>query len=228
MTRAGRYAQIKPMRDSGMLLREIAEATGLSTSTVHDILLDPSGEAARRRKRRYERPCVDCGTTINPNGIRAEVVRCLPCNGKHVREMSRRWILDSINEWVDLFGVPPTALDWNPALARTQGSEWKADRYEATGRAWPSVSLCQDNFGSWRETLIAAGYEPFESGHYGREGEDPVIVAETIRLYRSGLTLEEVGERMGCSGAAVLHRLRKAGEPRRPAGRRAAERQVAA
>lgn len=217
MTRAERYAEVKALRDRGLLLREIAERVGLAKSTVHDLLLDPTGEKARERKRRYEHPCVDCGKTVNPNGLQRRSGRCRDCAGAHERALSRRWIIASFQEWEELFGVPPAVTDWNTAQARAKGRVDKVERYESTGRPWPAVTLVQENFGSWNAGRAAAGFDTFEPGHYGRDGEDPALVAETIALYRTGLSAAAVGERMGCSGSAVLKRLELAGEPRREA-----------
>jgi hypothetical protein len=58
---------------------------------------------------------------------------------------------------------------------------------------------------------------------------DPQVLAETIALYRGGLSLAAVGERLGVSTTAVHKRLVAAGEPRRPLGRpKATERERAA
>jgi hypothetical protein len=58
---------------------------------------------------------------------------------------------------------------------------------------------------------------------------DPQVLAETVTLYRRGLSLAAVGEWMGVSAVAVHKRLVAAGEPRRPVGRpKATERKVAA
>ena len=42
--------------------------------------------------------------------------------------------------------------------------------------------------------------------------------AETINLYHSGLTCEQVGRKLGMSGAGVRYRLKRAGAPRRHSG----------
>jgi hypothetical protein len=144
------------------------------------------------------------------------------------REQSRRWILASFEEWADLFGVPPAAIDWNPAHARAKGMDHRAERHKQTGRPWPSPTLVINIFGSWNAGRAAAGFDVFVPGSCGRDGEDPAVVAQTVALYRTGLSCAAVGELMGATRSAVRGRLVAAGEPRRPRGRpKATERKAA-
>lgn len=169
MTRSDRYRQFKALRDEGLLLREIADRTGVACSTVHDVLTDPTGERARERKRRYERACVGCGQTINPNGIRAETTRCRRCVDAEIRRQTDRWILESFVEWHERFGAPPSSYDWNPHAIRYKGwvgSQWRLRRYESTGRVWPPVPTVQEHFGTWNNALRAAGFEPLDTSEY--------------------------------------------------------------
>jgi hypothetical protein len=85
-------------------------------------------------------------------------------------ERARVRIQQAIRDWVALFGSPPSALDWNPALARKRkNSTWKVERYENTGRKWPSVSFVVQYYGTWNDALEAAGYPPLAPGAY-RDG----------------------------------------------------------
>jgi hypothetical protein len=52
-----------------------------------------------------------------------------------------------------------------------------------------------------------------------RREQSAALTAEIVRLYRSGLTLGEVGQIVGLRANATLKRLIAAGEPRRPRGR---------
>lgn len=157
------------------------------------------------------RHCLDCGTRLNSSdghGPNAPV-RCTACNGPAHKVWTREAIIAAVQRWADEHGlVPPTSGDWNSTLAR------KAGRPER-GTEYPSVHTVQDEFGSWSEAIRAAGFDAFAPSHYGREGEDPEVVAKTVELYRSGLSAAQVGERMGICSATVIYRLRKAGEPRR-------------
>lgn len=177
MTRAERYEQLKALRDKGMLLREIAAETGVAISTVHDVLSDPTGDAARERKRRaYSFRCEGCGVECKPNGrkeLEARSGLCATCFGAQTRRRSRQWIIDSMHEWAHMFGAPPSAIDWNPPFARSHKyCQWKAERHASTGRPWPSVALVQSHYGSWNDGLRAAGFEPLKPtehwiGHAG-------------------------------------------------------------
>jgi hypothetical protein len=162
------FPEIRRLReDEGLIWREIGDRLGLAKTTVFAYYTDPTGEAERARKAQYQRPCEKCGKTLNPNGKSRGTKLCKACSGAVTREASRKWILDSFAEWNGLFGAPPSALDWNPALARTGPyCGWKAERYEATGRRWPCTSLVQENFGSWNAGLEAAGFATLAPTEY--------------------------------------------------------------
>jgi hypothetical protein len=178
MTRAERAAQAASLRAEGLLIREIANTMGISVSFASELLRDPTGAMARERKAKRFGFCRGCGKKLTNSGSEPGA-RCVPCNAAHTREMSRRWILESFAEWEELFGAPPTANDWNPALALHHAcTAWKAERHRQTGRAWPSVTLVANIFGSWSEGVRAAGFEPNGTGQYGRLGEDPAVRQE--------------------------------------------------
>lgn len=162
----------------------------------------------------YARPCLDCGKRINTDGsVTNAAERCINCNAAHQRRTSRTWIIESINEWVDLFGVPPTASDWEPRMPTAPA--WRRERYEATGRPWPSVHVAQDNFGSWSNALRAAGWDPYPVGHYGRDGEDPEVIQHTAERYLAGMSGPEIARADGVTAGCVDYRLEKAGVQRR-------------
>jgi hypothetical protein len=61
----------------------------------------------------YSGECRDCGARINTSGdVARRSERCNSCANQHKIDQSRRWILDSVAEWVELFGTPPSAVDW--------------------------------------------------------------------------------------------------------------------
>lgn len=170
--REEKAATVRALREEGHIRRQVARMLGISLSYADDLYHDPSGEAARERKRIYERPCVDCGKTINPQGLGKGTIRCVACLGAHTRAETRQWIVDSVAEWVRLFGAPPAATDWNVAHARAVGAEWQVRRTEHTGRRWPNPSVVIDHFGSWNGMLRELGHRPLEPSEYpiGRRG----------------------------------------------------------
>jgi hypothetical protein len=166
-----------------------------------------------RKQTLYAGACVDCGAPTNGyDGPGKASERCVPCRKRFDHE-NRQWtpetIVAAIQRWADEHGgVPPTASDWNNTLSRQLGRGPHGDDY-------PSASVVQHEFGTWSAAIKAAGFDAFTPGRYGREGEDPAIIAETVALYRQGLSAQRVGELLDVTGTTVLYRLRKAGEPRR-------------
>ena len=81
-----------------------------------------------------------------------------------------------INEWARLYGVVPSAMDWNVAMAhRAADPERLAtilQRQEE--QLWPNASTVTSHFGSWNKAIIAAGFVPRGPGE--RHWEDPVPV----------------------------------------------------
>jgi hypothetical protein len=157
------YPEIKRLRErEGLTWREIGERIGLSQKTACEYYFDPAGEAARARKRKTNGACRDCGRpTVSDGSYVPE--RCQPCSNKFVHEASVRWIIESIRDWAEMFGAPPSATDWNHGLCRSDAMKWKIRRYESTRRAWPSVNAAQHTFGSWANAIRAAGFAPNRS-----------------------------------------------------------------
>jgi predicted Zn-ribbon and HTH transcriptional regulator len=169
-TRAERVSRIAELRDDGLECKEIAEQLGIAVSTVYGYLSDPMGEKDRERKARVFGYCRDCGVKVFNSGSKDRLPeRCRSCDDAFKHERGRQRILDAIAEWVERFGTPPSAADWNPAQALRVGMAWKAERYVATGRKWPSVAGVQVLFGAWNAALNEAGYPPVSPGEY-RDG----------------------------------------------------------
>lgn len=169
-----------------------------------------------RKQTLYSVPCEDCGTPLSGSEGRGPnaPTRCTPCNVRRVQGealWTRASIIEAIRSWAASHGSPPVAPDWNASLARDRG---KPDR----GSEYPAVATVQNVFGSWRAAIVAAGFDGFAPGCYGRAGEDPAVIAETVQLYRSGMSLAAVGAALGVTDSTVGYRLRKAGEPRRRPG----------
>lgn len=183
-SRAEREAHARKLRDEGKLLREIAAEMGVAISTVNAWLCDPGGKRMKARKESYRGRCVDCDVpTDGSNGRDGAPERCLPCTHEHDKRLTRAWILESMREWCEMFGVPPTAVDWNQHHARNLAerspgySARVIARYESTGRPWPSAESVQRLFGSWSEGLRAAGFQPISNqdrwlGYRGRAARE--------------------------------------------------------
>jgi len=213
-TRERLYPEIKRLReDEGLKWREIGERLGISLKSAHEYYMDPTGEKMRARKARKDGNCADCGARTVSDGKTPE--RCGPCAHAASKVWTRDAIVAAIQRWADAHGgVPPVARDWNTTVARQRG---KPDR----GDGFPATNTVRNTFGTWNAAITAAGFVPFDIGHYGRDGEDPEVVAESVRLYRSGLSTTQVGQRMGVSSGTISARLRAAGEPSRRAVTRA-------
>lgn len=150
----------RELRAQGLIYREIAAELGVARSTVYAWLSDPDGERLRARKQGYAGTCIDCGAPTNGyDGPGRASKRCVPCNGKHTYALTHQWIVESFAEWVEMFGAPPTANDWNPAATRALPLErWKHERTIGTGRKWPPVVTVVNHFGSWNNALRELGY----------------------------------------------------------------------
>lgn len=156
------YPEIRRLREREELTwREIGERLGISYKTANAYYHDPTGERERARKARNDGRCLGCGARTNSSGSSVPPERCHRCAPTYRRALGRRWILESMREWCEMFGYPPVAADWNPAHARARSSSaWRADRMEATGRPWPGPDSVIDHFGSWNAGIAAAGFQP--------------------------------------------------------------------
>ena len=85
-----------------------------------------------------------------------------------------------------------------------------------TGRRRPYLAVITMRFGSWNQAVVAAG---LELPRYNSVLWDP---DQLRKLYwDKGLTMREIGERIGSDQSSVCHALHRAGIPtRRPGGSR--------
>ena len=65
MTRAERARIAVSLRERGWTGAEIARSMGISRSYASSLYNDPSGEADRKRKDSYRKPCPECGVLMD-------------------------------------------------------------------------------------------------------------------------------------------------------------------
>ena len=97
--------------------------------------------------------------------------------------------MESIRDWAELTGSPPTLADWSPAHARA-GHEGAA-RYRSGRGRWPSASTVAARFGSLRAAVEAAGLRPARERASGRPSRwNLQAIAEAMRAHagRTGHT----------------------------------------
>lgn len=181
MRRAERAAEAAELRAQGLLYREIAERMGISVSYAQDLVNDPDGSALRARKDTYRGTCKDCGApTDGSNGRVGAPVRCIECWARDAHETSVAWLVAEIRHWADLYGRPPSAVDWNIATMRRRNLRYdrgddvggrfsdvriaEAERRHREDGPWPAQKTVTHTFGSWNAAIEAAGFEPLVPG----------------------------------------------------------------
>jgi hypothetical protein len=89
----------------------------------------------------------------------------------------RDTVISAIQEWVDTYGAPPRAADWNPSSAKWSGQQWRIERYRAgraDGSPWPALNSAKRPFGgSLNAAIEAAGFAPAKPGPTRRTDVDP-------------------------------------------------------
>jgi len=101
--------------------------------------------------------------------LRADAGMIYAVSGGRPKEWTRRAIIERVRLWRLLYGYTPSAVDWNPSLAKNQGQSKRADRYYAFREKYgcPSVGTVYRVFGSWSEMLRVARLKPPPQGGAG-------------------------------------------------------------
>lgn len=174
--RALQHAQVKALRDQGLLLREIAEHLGMAISTVHDLLADPTGEIARERKMKRFGICVGCGCKTYNSGSEPPE-RCTTCRHEFERasmDHRRAQIANgSKNRHItdgDIFEAIRSLATDGPVTA---------NRYRslAAERGLPSMPLIYLRFGTWSAACAGAGVIRPSKGPYRNRISEATCVA---------------------------------------------------
>lgn len=94
---------------------------------------------------------------------------------------TRANVIAAIRRWVECYGEPPRAADWNPSSAKWSAASWRIERYRLgdpdTGAPWPSLNAAKRPFdGSLTAAIVAAGYAPNKPGPRSRKDVRPEVV----------------------------------------------------
>lgn len=138
---AERVATARRLSSAGQTVRQIAEALGVSLSSVRNYLSAGS--------------CLQCGGPVpSPNAT-----RCIACTAPEPtvrREWDRESVRVAVRDWMEEHGAPPSYRAWTPS--RAQPGEW-----EASSPRWPSAAIVCDLYGEhedpWNAALADAGAE---------------------------------------------------------------------
>jgi hypothetical protein len=149
---------------------------------------------------------LECATnTLRHYGVRADPELTRQRYAEFAGSLRKRWtrllIVQAITSWAELYGAPPAASDWNPAMARRQGRPDRAERHAAGD--WPFASTVVRYFGSWGAAIEAAGWHSRPPGN-----------AQEAILHELGIVgvYGEQGDETGPGAYATRkgHRLREA------------------
>lgn len=167
-TRAERAAAAARLRATGMTLMQIADTMGISYSYAQDLVSDPDGAKARKRRERYGDPCAGCGRRLHgSDGYARRPGYTGYCTGCLVeRDMLLVWTRDEIISTFRWFhqqtGRSPTSGD-DKIMQPSQRHMFSTARIreaEALApytRQLPRPAVVKDMFGSWGVALDAAG-----------------------------------------------------------------------
>ena len=169
------HARAAALEAAGTPRHRIAKQLGVGIYTIYRWLAPDFAEASRAISRsvkeRYRGECVDCGKpTTGSNGPGTAAKRCVRCAGSFRTVWTPDVILEAIKLYADRYGLPPSARDWNPAMARAQYRDDIADRFYEDG-CWPSAATVLARFGRWNDAIRAAGFEPLAQGRKYVDGQ---------------------------------------------------------
>jgi hypothetical protein len=124
---------------------------------------------SREAKKKRRGVCADCGGETRYNGRNGRVVseRCASCARKRAiaaAVWTRESIVEAIRYYAHLYGRPPGAREWHPAMARRGFRDDLADRFFEDG-CWPQYATVARVFGRWNLAIEAAGFAPLKPGH---------------------------------------------------------------
>lgn len=163
-----------------------------------------------RKQTTYGVPCSVCGEKrYNGKAKPGETRICARCHSEARADAGREHFIAEIQRWAELYGGPPSALEWNIAHARrvlAASTVAEIKRRHREDGPWPSASGVQAAFGSWAGGIEAAGFTT--------RGEQRSAVRDNrgrqiVGWWAEGLSYRQIGERLGWSrqqaGREVSH-----------------------
>jgi hypothetical protein len=120
---------------------------------------------------------------------------------------TREHLIDAIREYADRYGHPPSARDWNPAMARGTYRDDLFERFYEDG-CWPHSNTVVRMFGTWNTAIQEAGFTPLASGHKYSD-QEPGIHG-TMPNYKRGCRCDPCREAMNAYNRENYQRRRAA------------------
>jgi hypothetical protein len=163
---APRLRQIVPLLLAGCEIGEIQERLGCGRSVIYSFLNDPTRQHERERKIKFYGECMDCGAPTAYRVMPTTAKRCLRCHHAYVHAGAEARYIDAIREWNRLYGQPPSAMDWNVAMARHHAHPERFAEIlrRQRERDWPVASGVVAFFGTWNAAIEAAGFTAMSAG----------------------------------------------------------------
>jgi hypothetical protein len=175
---------------------------------ITDEMLDVARDLiAAGRTMREAAAALECaGDTLRRYGLRPDPEVVSRQRAEFARRLNKRWdhglILAAIDAWAELYGAPPAAAEWNPAMARRQGRPDRAERHAAGD--WPFASTVVAYFGSWNAAIEAAGWRSRPPGSAPSKVTDELL--ERARaLIAAGASMREAADALELSPSALRY-----------------------
>lgn len=108
-------------------------------------------------------PCAVCGLYCASGRRRDSDRRCMKCRTRESERDFRKFAEKSFRDWVDRFGCPPVANEWNLAHARKTWKDQARLRHLErihSQRKWPTFSAIIYYFGGWNQFIEEMGHAP--------------------------------------------------------------------
>lgn len=111
--------------------------------------------------------CV-CGRRLGKNA--RPTTLCRRCRSAERTVWTRGRLILAIRRWAELFGDPPSAIDWDLNMARRKCGPDRLLEIENRHKVhdWPPRQTTIAHFGRWNLAIEAAGFVPVRVGERRR------------------------------------------------------------